>query len=70
MEFHAKAEKAGQPDGWKKGYFYSGDLREWEKAGGCRDGVDFFNTVKHRLEETIHATLNNGYKISAPVGIP
>ena len=42
IELWYEAEKSGQPDGWKKGYFRAADLRRWEKAGTCRDGVVFF----------------------------
>jgi len=65
IELYSKTEKAGQSNVWKNGYFKSSDLRVWEKVGACREGVDFFNTVKHRLDETIHASLDDGFKISA-----
>ena len=39
-------EKAGQSDVWQNGYVNADDLREWEKAGACHEGVDIFNTVK------------------------
>jgi len=65
MEMYAKAEKVDNPPGMKKGYVYSGNLREWEKAGVARNGVEFLNLVKHQLEETMYATMYNNYKISA-----
>ena len=40
------------------------DLREWEKAETCHTGEEFFNTVKHRLEETALASLDDGFKFS------
>ena len=65
MELWSEAEKAGQSDVWKKGYVNAGNLREWEKAGACHEGVDFFNTVKHRIEETAHASLDDGFQFSS-----
>ena len=65
MEIWFETEKAGQSDVWQKGYVNAGDLREWEKAGACHEGVDFFNTVKHRIEETAHASLDDGFKFSS-----
>ena len=64
MELWAKAEKDGQSDTWQNGYFKSTDLREWEKADTCGTAVDFFNSIKHRLEETAHASLDDGFKFS------
>ena len=52
MELWAETEKANQSGVSQKGYISASDLREWEKAGACHEGVDFFNTVKHRIEET------------------
>ena len=49
----------------EKGHVKSSDLREWEKAGACRKGVDFFNTVKHRIKEAAHASLDGGFKFSS-----
>ena len=49
-------EKAGQSDVWQNGYVNADNLREWEKAGAFHEGVDIFNTVKHRIEETAHAS--------------
>ena len=65
MELWAETEKAGQSDEWQNGYVNADDLREWEKAGACHEGVDFFNTVKHRIEETVHASLDDGFKFSS-----
>ena len=64
MELWAKTEKRGQSDVWQNGYFKSTDLREWEKADTCSTAEEFFNAVKHRLEETAHASLDNGYMFS------
>ena len=64
MELWAKTEKRGQSDVWQNGYFKSTDLREWEKAYTCSTADEFFNAVKHRLEETAHASLDNGYMFS------
>ena len=41
IELWYKAEKSGQSDVWRKGYFSAADLRLRAKAGTCRDGVDF-----------------------------
>ena len=60
-----KLKKAGQFDAWQKGYVKASDLREWEKAGACHEGEEFSNTVKHRLEETAHASLDDGFKFSS-----
>ena len=65
MELWAKTEKAGQSDTWQEGYFKSTDLRQWEQAGTCTTAEDFFNSVKHRLAETAHASLDAGFKFSA-----
>jgi len=65
IELYSKTEKAGQSNVWKNGYVKSSDLRVWEKAGACCEGMDFFNTVKHRLDETMHASLDDGFKINA-----
>ena len=62
MELWAKTTKPGQPDEYKKGYVKSSDLEQWENAGLCRNGIDFFNNLKHRLEETAHAELSPGYQ--------
>lgn len=42
MALWSEAGKSGRPDEWKKMFFNAGDLREWEKAGACHEGVDFF----------------------------
>ena len=65
IELWGETEKAGQSDTWQKGYLKATDLREWEKAGTCHTGEEFFNTVKHRLEETAHASLDDGFKFSS-----
>ena len=65
IELWAETEKAGQSAVWQKGYVNAGDLREWEKAGACHEGVDFFNTVKHRIKETAHASLDDGFQFSS-----
>ena len=65
MEVFGKSEKNGQPDAWKKGIFKASDLREWEQAGTCSTGEEFFNAVKQRLEETGHADLDDGFKFSS-----
>ena len=65
MELWAETEKANQSGVSQKGYISASDLREWEKAGACHEGVDFFNTVKHRIEETAHASLDDGFKFSS-----
>lgn len=59
-----EAEKSGQSDVWKKGYFSAADLRRWEKAGACEEEVDFFNNFKHVIEERTHASLDAGFKFS------
>ena len=64
MELWGKTEKAGQSDAWQNGYFKADDLREWEKAETCGTAEEFFNSVKHRLAETAHASLDNGFKFS------
>ena len=46
IELWYEAEKSGQSDGWKKDYLSPADLRQWEKAGACHDGVDCFNSLK------------------------
>ena len=61
IELWGETEKAGQSDTWQKGYLKATDLREWEKAGTCHTGEEFFNTVKHRLENTAHASLDDGF---------
>ena len=65
IELWGETEKAGQSDAWQKGYVKATDLREWEKAEICHTGEEFFNTVKHRLEETAHASLDDGFKFSS-----
>ena len=65
MELWAETEKAGQSDVLQNGYVNADDLREWEKAGACHEGLDFFNTVKHRIEETAYASLDDGFKFSS-----
>ena len=65
IELWGETEKAGQSDAWQKGYVKATDLREWEKAETCHTGEEFFNTVKHRLEETARATLDDGFKFSS-----
>ena len=62
MELRTKSTKPGQPDVYQKGFVKSSDLEQWENAGLCRNGLDFFNNVKHRLEETAHAELSPGYQ--------
>ena len=64
MELWSETEKAGQCDVWQNGYFNADDLRKWEKAGASHEGVDSFNTVKHRIEETSHASLDDGFWFS------
>lgn len=41
IELWYEAEKAGQSNVWKKSHIHATDLREWEKAGACHEGVDF-----------------------------
>ena len=62
MELWSKTKKQGQSDAYQKGYFKSTDLRSWEQANTCHEGIDFFNTVKHRIEETAHASLDDGFQ--------
>ena len=61
MELQMKSTKPGQPDEVNKGVVKSSDLEQWENAGLCFNGIDFFNNIKHRLEETAHAALSPGY---------
>ena len=65
MELWAETEKANQAGVSQKGYISASDLHEWEKAGACHEGVDFFNTVKHSIEEIAHASLDDGFKFSS-----
>ena len=65
IELWGKTEKAGQSDSWQNGYVKASDLREWEKAETCSTAEEFFNSVKHRLEETAHASLDDGFKFSS-----
>ena len=65
MELWGKTEKPGQQEVWQNGYVKSSDLRAWEKADMCTTAEDFFNSVKQRLAETAHASLDNGYKFSS-----
>ena len=46
IELWYKAEESGESDGWKKDYLSPADLRRWEKAGACHDGVDCFNSLR------------------------
>ena len=46
IELWYDAETSGQSDVWKKDYLSPADLRQWEKAGACHDGVDCFNSLK------------------------
>ena len=62
MELHMISKKPGQPDEIQKGVLKGSDLAAWETAGLCENGIDFFNTVKHHLEETAHAALSKGYQ--------
>ena len=64
MELRSKTKKQGQPDEEKKGFFNSSDLRNWEKQRLCSNGVEFFNNVKHRIEETAHSQLSQGYQFT------
>ena len=45
IELWYEAEIPGQSDVWKKDYLSPAELRQWEKAGACHDGVDFFNSL-------------------------
>ena len=67
MELYGKSEKRGQSDSWTNGYLKASDLpvREWKKADTCSTAEEFFNSVKHRLEETAHASLGDGFKFSS-----
>ena len=62
FELWSKTKKQGQSDEYQKGFFKSSDLRDWEKQGLGSHGLDFFNNVKHRLEETAHSELSQGYQ--------
>lgn len=64
IELWYEAEKSGQSDVWKKGNVSAADLHEWEKAGACHEGVNFFTNVKHVIEERAHASLDVGFKFS------
>ena len=65
MELWGKTEKAGHFDAWRNGYVIADDLREWEKAETCGTAEEFFNSVKQRLDETAHASLDDGFKFSS-----
>ena len=43
MALWAKTEKAGKSNVWQKGYLKPSDLREWEKADTCHEGVETYN---------------------------
>ena len=63
MELWAKTEHASNSDKWKKGKVKASNLKAWEKSESCGTAEEFFNCVKHRLEETAHAELDADYKI-------
>lgn len=63
MELWAKTEHASNSDKWKKGKVKASNLKAWEKSESCGTTEEFFNCVKHRLEETAHAELDADYKI-------
>ena len=64
IEMYSKTKKQGQPEEYKKGFFKSTDLQDWEKQGLCSHGIEFFNNVKHCLEETAHSQLSPGYQFT------
>ena len=64
MELWSETKKAGKSDEYQKGFFKSSDLRDWEKQGIASNGLEFFNNVKHRLEETAHSELSQGYRFT------
>ena len=63
MELWAKTEHASKADKWEKGFVKASDLKAWETSESCGTAEEFFNCVKHRLEETAHAELDADYKI-------
>ena len=65
IELWAETEKANKAGVSQKGYISASDLHEWEKAGACHEGVDFFNTVKHSIEEIAPASLDDGFKFTS-----
>ena len=64
IDMFSKTKKQGASDEYKKGFFKSSDLRDWERQGLCNNGLDFFNNVKHKLEETAHSQLSEGYQFT------
>lgn len=64
IELWYEVEKSGQSPVYKKGYCSAADLRRWKKAGASREGVDFFNSLKHVIEERAHSSLDAGFHIS------
>ena len=62
MELHLVSKKPGQPDQVQKAVLKGSDVSAWESEGLCETGLDFFNTVKHYLEESLHAALSKGYQ--------
>ena len=62
IELHLVSKKAGQPDQPQKAVLKGSDLSIWETGGLCETGLDFFNTVKHHLEEKLQSALLKGYQ--------
>lgn len=64
IELWYEAEKSGQSPAYKKRLLQCCGFTSVEKAGACREGVDFFNSLKHVIEERAHSILDAGFHIS------
>ena len=64
ITFYGKTEKQGAADEWTKAVFKSNELPALEKSEMSTTAEDFFNCIRHRLDESAHTNLTSGFKFS------
>ena len=64
ITLYGKTEKHGASDEWTKAVFKSSELPALEKSEMSTTAEDFFNCIRHRLDETAHSNLSSGFKFS------
>ena len=64
ITFYGKTEKRGATDEWTKAEFNASDVKALEKSPMSVTAQDFFNCIRHKLDESAHGNLTSGFKFS------
>ena len=62
IELHLVSKKTSQPDQVNVAVLKGSDLSTWESGKLCTTGLEFFNTIKHHLEQKLQQALWTGYQ--------